>query len=254
MNNIPSLPSRPARSQSDTTTTAAGHEWNNGISRRSFLKRTGGATLGTMVAWHLSTSKSNAEENVQTGESAEKWGMTCKAPSFENSSVDWISIPGISVAQRDVPENTAGETAFFFIQVEINSNKIEDPPSTRPYNECNVNYTAKIKALVDVSQSVEFFGDYLVSCNEDSGAINWNMSYCNWDSDERNIELSGIGGFDIAKVNINIRRNNGIPLGFFIRVTYLYPMTGPFYNDISIPVELYNTFISSPTIFSPKVK
>jgi hypothetical protein len=34
---------------------------DNGITRRSFIKRSGGATVGTIVAWNLAVQKNNAQ-------------------------------------------------------------------------------------------------------------------------------------------------------------------------------------------------
>lgn len=52
----------PSQSESpESGLPATGSDWNNGISRRSFLKKTGGATVATMVTWH--GMKLNAEED-----------------------------------------------------------------------------------------------------------------------------------------------------------------------------------------------
>jgi hypothetical protein len=44
-----------------------GAAWNNSISRRSFLKRTGGATAATLVAWHSLQSTARATETPSGG-------------------------------------------------------------------------------------------------------------------------------------------------------------------------------------------
>jgi hypothetical protein len=56
---------------------SGGASWNDGMSRRSFLKRTGGATAATLVAWHSASLKCRAEgEESATGGSEEdgNWG------------------------------------------------------------------------------------------------------------------------------------------------------------------------------------
>ena len=60
MKHEPSVPPQSPRSQSEISRASSGHEWNNGISRRSFLKRTGGATVGTLVAWYSSSMDASA--------------------------------------------------------------------------------------------------------------------------------------------------------------------------------------------------
>jgi hypothetical protein len=57
-------------SQPEITPTFAGHEWNNGVTRRSFLKRTGGATVATIISLHLTSTSANAYPNA-TGASDE---------------------------------------------------------------------------------------------------------------------------------------------------------------------------------------
>ena len=39
-----------------------GESGGGGVTRRSFIKRTGGATVATMVAWNLVTNEARAEE------------------------------------------------------------------------------------------------------------------------------------------------------------------------------------------------
>lgn len=46
---------------------AVGNAWNNSLSRRRFLKRSGGATLATLVAWHGTTVRSEASEPGDSG-------------------------------------------------------------------------------------------------------------------------------------------------------------------------------------------
>jgi hypothetical protein len=60
MNNEPLVPPPSSNSQPENFS-SAGHDWNNGITRRSFLKRTGGATLATMVTWHGVVNRTYAE-------------------------------------------------------------------------------------------------------------------------------------------------------------------------------------------------
>lgn len=49
--------------------------WGNGITRRSFIKRTGGATVASLVAWNLATTKSRGEGDGGTsgGSGSSTW-------------------------------------------------------------------------------------------------------------------------------------------------------------------------------------
>lgn len=53
-----------------------GETGSDGISRRTFIKRTGGATVATMVAWHLSAI--DAQANPGSGEVSDPYEATLK--------------------------------------------------------------------------------------------------------------------------------------------------------------------------------
>lgn len=91
MNHNPSVPSPSDDRQSEST--ASGTEWNNGITRRSFLKRTGGATLATMVTWHLATDQSLAG-NVLKAELPLKAKVTIGAGEFSPVGNPEVHGPG----------------------------------------------------------------------------------------------------------------------------------------------------------------
>jgi hypothetical protein len=56
---------------------AAGAAWNSSISRRRFLKRTGGATVATLVTWHAISLEMSAAEPPEAGESGKNvWWIT----------------------------------------------------------------------------------------------------------------------------------------------------------------------------------
>lgn len=40
---------------------SSGGSWSNGITRRSFIKRTGGATVASLVAWNLTNQRTRAD-------------------------------------------------------------------------------------------------------------------------------------------------------------------------------------------------
>lgn len=58
---------RPHLNQAFEPEGSAGGAWGSGITRRSFIKRTGGATVASLVAWNLATTKSRAEEEPEGG-------------------------------------------------------------------------------------------------------------------------------------------------------------------------------------------
>jgi hypothetical protein len=65
-----------------------GAGWNNQLSRRSFLKRTGGATAATFVAWHISSSNVRADSTQEVAGDSSKTNSVIefevtKAMSFQ---------------------------------------------------------------------------------------------------------------------------------------------------------------------------
>lgn len=63
------------RQAADGFSNGGGSLWNNPITRRSFLKRTGGATVATFIAWHSVTQISKADTGAAAGSS----GHVCRA-------------------------------------------------------------------------------------------------------------------------------------------------------------------------------
>jgi hypothetical protein len=62
----------PGSSRETREPSSGGSEWNNKITRRLFLKRTGAATAATMIAWNLSSQSAHATEPAP-GDSAKVW-------------------------------------------------------------------------------------------------------------------------------------------------------------------------------------
>lgn len=85
------------RSQSETSGSSEGHQWNSGVTRRSFLKRTGGATLATMVAWHSTQNHAHALV-AGTGNSICP-GLLCGGYTPNDGTVyaDKVPKPGVAV-------------------------------------------------------------------------------------------------------------------------------------------------------------
>ena len=54
----------------------SGQDWNNKIIRRSFLKRTGGATLATIAAWNLTSTSSEAAAPTASQSGNYVWSVT----------------------------------------------------------------------------------------------------------------------------------------------------------------------------------
>jgi hypothetical protein len=71
-NPIPSSPLRVDSSQGAEGLSRGGSDWNNKVTRRQFLKRTGAATAVTLIAWNLSSQSAHAQEG-EAGDSAKVW-------------------------------------------------------------------------------------------------------------------------------------------------------------------------------------
>lgn len=54
----------PTLNQAFESASSSGGAWRNGITRRTFLKRTGGATVASLVAWNLSIERAKADVTV----------------------------------------------------------------------------------------------------------------------------------------------------------------------------------------------
>ena len=100
---IPSANRQPENNGPSST----GHEWNNGITRRIFLKRTGGATIGTIITWNLGTNTADAKipEAGQSGnyvwsvtyelKNAKVVLLTKSTKGMSNSQIVEMALPGL---------------------------------------------------------------------------------------------------------------------------------------------------------------
>jgi hypothetical protein len=73
----------------------SGGGWGNGITRRSFIKRTGGATVATLVAWNITAPRADATVVVDgSGNIITVTTVTGSAPpsSCEHKSNEVISV------------------------------------------------------------------------------------------------------------------------------------------------------------------
>ncbi|MDQ8192641.1 twin-arginine translocation signal domain-containing protein [Roseibacillus persicicus] len=154
----------------------------NSLSRRGFLKRSGGATATVFLAWGMGSKDAKATENetgTGTSESTpELWGMLCVAPSTADSiftdsdpvagqswvPVSSVSNPDWSIYQANLPLILSNADAVVrkVIDVEIVAGKTADPPGTEPYTgPVDLNFVAKVWSKWEVySASAAYGGKY----------------------------------------------------------------------------------------------
>lgn len=87
-----------------------GSEWNNGITRRSFLKRTGGVTAATIIAWNSSALSARATEPPTAGGSNKNyiWIVYKFTQNTPLSVTGSGSTPGAALADLNEKLQTAG--------------------------------------------------------------------------------------------------------------------------------------------------
>ena len=139
--------------------------YGSSITRRSFLKRTGGATVATLVAWNLASQELKAS-SPESGDS-ESYGMLCLYPVFEASTQDYWA------GTVDVPQ-VGGGSLPLSVWVNLATSKIVDPGGTVPYNYCGFMATGTVKASAPQSNGPKwatYWVDYVVNCDPDTGVI-----------------------------------------------------------------------------------
>lgn len=72
---------------------SAGGAWGNGITRRSFIKRAGGATVASLVAWNALTSMARAQGGQGEGNSSGSWFITCIGVPTDSPTETWSVDP-----------------------------------------------------------------------------------------------------------------------------------------------------------------
>lgn len=166
MNHDPLVPPHSDGRQPENSPANAGHEWNNGITRRSFLKRTGGATLATMVTWNLCRQQVLAEGDGNAGDSGEKWGMLCWSPGTSGSPVPLLFTV-------DVPQ-AGGGLVPATISIEASTSKFYDPQGTEPYNSTSFSGTVSLDVIVGgaIVDFATYYADYSIECDEKNGNFN----------------------------------------------------------------------------------
>ncbi|MFC7339513.1 hypothetical protein ACFQY0_20140 [Haloferula chungangensis] len=94
-----------------------------GMSRRLFIKRSGGATVASIAAWNLTATAARADE---PGSGSKKYGMICVYPT---------STPGVTLNRSQIPIQQAdGSVVKMELAIEARSSIVNDPPATNPYN------------------------------------------------------------------------------------------------------------------------
>lgn len=110
MTNDPFVPAPSSPGQPEKTGHAApGHDWNNSITRRNFLRRTGGATVATVAVWHGMTNQSFATGPHQGYPVVIKVTITIPAGSTWKASNDPLAAPADWKAEEE-GEMGSGDT------------------------------------------------------------------------------------------------------------------------------------------------
>ena len=167
---------------------SSGVGWGNGITRRSFIKRTGGATVASLVAWNVTTTKSRAEEDGEgSGSVSWKMDMVDASPELSDSSIAInscvVDIGGVNYSLRIAiegdwtyqgappPPPTTGINSYaYYARFRVSFGyKLESS---------NENYTAAIVKDCDYGVVIE--------CDERDGAIS--AGYSEIDIDGNPIE------------------------------------------------------------------
>ncbi len=175
MNHDSSVPPPSSRRQPENTDPSqAGHQWNNRITRRSFLKRTGGATLATMVTWHGTTMHSKGEEQGVGANSDDIWGMLCASPELVNS-------PVIVPILLDIPQ-AGGGVIPVTVRIEASSSKFRDPQGTEPYNFTSFSGTVSVDVIQGgvIKSFATYYSDYDVYCDGNTGVMSGGASNRPW--------------------------------------------------------------------------
>lgn len=210
----------------------------NSITRRNFMKKSA-LTVGAITLLGQGIGLA-----AGSGSGSGSWGIICGDPTFENSTVSVVKGPFVSPQKAG---NPYGDFEHFFIQVEIDSNKIKDSPGTAAYDECNLNYTATITVLVEGNPYLDHFRDRTVTADSRGGNPSWKTDYDSWDGNPKTMDPFFVGRDALSSIRVTVRANNGIGYGLFVKGDFLSPVAG----SLTAFSEFY---VSYPHRFNPKRK
>ena len=108
---------------------------SNLITRRSFLKRTGGATVGVIVASHMMTLRADADE-ADEGSGSSSWVMVCGAPIQDAKTTHIFNV----VASETCP---AQQITF---ELKSSTTQYKDMPPLAGYTTKSFRHTFTLQA------------------------------------------------------------------------------------------------------------
>lgn len=142
------------------------------MSRRRFIKRTGGATVASVVGWSLTGAQVRAEGDGGSG----SFGMLCISPELTNTPVY------AAIGPVNIPQSGGGAVAMT-INVEANTGKTEDLAGVDPYNYIAFSGTGSVNVYTGgaLATFASYFADYTLVCSGD-GVISGSASNRPWET------------------------------------------------------------------------
>lgn len=215
---------------------------SSGLSRRKFLKRSGGATVATLVAATLVGTRANAEGE---GEGS-SWGMRCISPDWEDTTKNFTSQP-ISIPQA------GGGNVPMTITWTFTTSKAADPAWTKPYGSCNVSGTGEINIYSGGSLKTfkGYWVEHAIACDEATGNITGSFTR-NWATRSFFVTIGTtqveFGLISVPPIQVGVPQPNGKSsllaiTAFVTQFRYTHPVSGATYNSLPTEQGLVNEFI-----------
>lgn len=189
--------------------------------------------MASLVAWNLTTKNGQAEEAA----SASEYGMLCEWPDLGNSTLYAVMGP-YKIKQSNGPDQD------LYVTVDISTSKIQDPPSTKPYNHCSFIGDASIKVSAPGQNKwATYWANYSVDCDPEFGTITCNVTNQPWTQKIVSI-LVGTTNVDVHINVINpfaiYAAGNSVTTGVSIYRSY---SVGAIYVSGPVTQDVYNYFI-----------
>lgn len=146
------------------------------ITRRSFIKRTGGATVATLVAWNMATQQARADGDNASDNSSGSYGMLCAGPAPEDANIELTS------GQIQIPQ-AAGNPVPMIIDLNLTTSKVQDPSINQPYNYCGFMAAVSIKVSSTVGNGpkwTDYYVNYEINCDPENGIFTGIASNQSW--------------------------------------------------------------------------
>jgi hypothetical protein len=200
------------------------------MTRRKFLKRTGGATVAAMLAAQLAV----VAQEVNNGGGNSSFAMLCIDPDAIETPVEDTFSFGIDMGN--------GTTAFCHVDMNVSSTKITDPPGTIPYLAERYSGEGLVGLRYDENRVwSRFVNEYSVTCDSTTGFISAVFASIA-DPIEKKISVAGIevtfiairgpvtsylqplGGHSALALRTGLKlKFSWVPIGQNEAETYYYP-------------------------------